>query len=422
MNTKTYDCGLRLVHEKNEAISAAVVKIYCLVGGRDEDDTNRGIAHLLEHMFFKGTEKRTARQINQTFDELGIVINAFTDYDRTCYHAQGLTEYLDTIFDVMSDCLYCSTFDAAELAKEKTVVCSELEMYENDFESVAQTNSVIIGLQGTGYDYILGGTVDSVLRLKTEDLIRFRDRWYTPDRIVVSVCGDVDFEVVDQLVQKYLLRAEFGAKEPVSFCRPCLAVKKEQRQIFESKNTDQVYGVLCFRELNKSSQDRQAFNLARLALGSTSTSRLFVKLREEHGLVYVVGASPTLFGDCGVNAVHFIASEQNAPKVVELIKETMDEIKRDGFTQKELDTFKNLSKTSLVLSLQTITARASRNGENYIYTDRDFVLKDELAQIDAVTLEQMNAAFKKYYDYQHLTSSIVSQEDKVDVTKIFGLK
>ncbi len=421
MNIKTYDCGIRLVHEQNDNISAAVVKIYCLVGGRDEDDSNRGIAHLLEHMYFKGTKTRSSQQINQTFDRLGIMINAFTDYDRTCFHAQGLTEHLDTIFDVMSDCLYNSTFDPKELEKERTVVCSELEMYENDFESVSQTNSVISSLPNTGYDYVLGGTVESVSQITTQDLLDFRDKWYVPSRIVVSVCGKVDFDTIDALVQKYLIKTTFVPAVPVAFFGEEKAINITKRQVFESKNTDQVYGVLCFRGLTKSSPDRWAFNLARLALGSTTTSRLFTKLREEYGLVYVIGATPSMFGDCGINAVNFIASEKNATKVVELIKETMDKVKKSGFTSEELETFKNIVKTSLVLSQQTISACASRNGETYFYTGETFDMDAELAHIDAVTLEQMNAAFIKYFDYQCLTSSIVSKEDKVNVPQIFGI-
>ena len=421
MNTKTYDCGLRLIHEENDTIAAAVVKIYCLVGGRDEDDSNRGIAHLLEHMFFKGTKTRNAHQINSTFDKLGVMINAFTDFDRTCFHAQGLTEHLSTIFDVMSDCLYNSVFDAKELAKEKTVVCSELEMYENDFESVAGTNSIIVGLQGTGYDYVLGGTVKSVSRLQTEDLLAFRDKWYTPNRIVVSVCGNIDFGTVDKLVQEYLILPKFKTQKPISFRKDCLPIDIKTRYKFESKNTDQVYCYLNFRGINKSSPDKYAFNLARLCLGSTSTSRLFVKLREEYGLVYVIGTAPCLFGDCGVNSINFISSEQNAKQVVELIKETIQDIRENGFTNDELKTFKNICKSSLVLSQQTISARASRNGEVLIYNDSDFDVNYELAQIDAVALEEMNAAFNKYFDADYLTASVVSKTEVVDVLSIFGV-
>lgn len=419
METKTYDCGLRLVHEKNETISATVVKIYCLVGGRDEDDGNRGIAHLLEHMFFKGTKKRTAQQINHTFDNLGVMINAFTDYDRTCFHAQGLTEHLDTIFDVMSDCLYNSTFVESELNREKTVVCSELEMYENDFESVAGTNSIIVGSQGTGYEYVLGGTVESVSKLQQKDLVEFRDKWYVPNRIVVSVCGDVDFSTVDALVQKYLILPQVAPSEPISFKREILPNTITERQKFESKDTDQVYGYINFRGLTKSSVDKTAFNIARLCLGSTSTSRLFVKLREEYGLVYVISTSPCLFGDYGINCVNFISSEKNAQKVVELIKQTLDEIRQNGFTQIELDTFKNIAKSSLVLSQQTISARASRIGEGLIYCDELSDLSTELKQINAVTLTEMNSAFNKYFDYNYLTASVVSKNEIVNIPQIF---
>jgi len=422
MINKTYDCGMRLVFEQNKAISATAIKIYCLVGGRDEDDSNRGIAHLLEHMFFKGTESRTSSQINSTFDKLGVIVNAFTDYDRTCFYAQGLSEHLETMIEVMSDCLFNSTYPSQELAKEKTVVCSELEMYQNDFENLAGTNAVTIGLQGTGYDYVLGGTPESVSKLTTEDLVNFRDKWYTPDRIVVSVCGDVDFDTVDNLVQKYLIKANFIAKSPISFHYDCVLPKIVKRSFFESKETDQVYGYLNFRGINKSSEDIVAFNLARLALGSTTTSRLFVKLREEHGLVYVIGTSPCLFYDCGVNAINFISSAINAPKVVSLIRETIDEAKENGFDSNELMTFKNIAKSSLVFSQQTISARAGKNAETLIYTDQQFDMSEELAKIDAVTLSEMNSALRKYFDYNFLTVSVVAKEDKVLATKIFGIE
>ena len=421
MITKTYDCGMRLICEQDKSIQAVAVKIYCLVGGNNEDDSNRGIAHLAEHMFFKGTEHRTSKEINSTFDKLGIIINAFTDLDRTCYHTEGLTEYIETMFDVMSDCLYNSTYPKEELDKEKTVVCSELEMYDNDFERVAETNGQIISLQGTGYDHVLGGTVESVSKLETADLINFRNKWYTPDRIVVSVCGDVDFDTVDALVKKYLIKDNFKKATPVTFHKPCLDIDIKKRYLFQSKETDQVYGMLNFRAINKSSEDVTAFNLARLALGSTTTSRLFTKLREMYGLVYVITTYPSLYGDFGINSVYFIASAKNSNRVLALIKETIDEVLKDGFTQEELDTYKNISKSSLILSNQSIATRAAKIAESIIYTEKEHNIQDKIAEINAVTLEQMNEAFKKYFDYQYLTVALVAKEDNFESLKLFGI-
>lgn len=411
INTKTYDCGMRLVHEQDKSIKAVALKIYCLAGGRDEDNSNRGIAHLLEHMFFKGTNKRTAKEINTIFDSLGIMINAYTDYDRTCYYAEGLVEHLETMFDVMGDCLFNSTYPKAELDKEKTVVCSELEMYTNDFENVVQTNAQIIALQGTGYDYVLGGTVDSVSKLETSDLIKFRDKWYLPNRIVVSVCGDVDFDTVDNLLKKYILPKDAKISEPISFCRPELDIDIKKRYLFESKETDQVYGMINFRSINKSDKDIVAYNIARLALGSTSTSRLFIKLREMHGLVYVISTSPSLYGDCGLNGINFISSEKNANKVIDLIKETLDEVSRDGFTIEELNAFKNIYKSTLVLYGQTISSKSAKNAESIIYNEAIYDIDEKIKQIEDVTLDEMNAAYKKFFDYKYMTAAIVAKKD-----------
>lgn len=419
MNTKTYDCGLRLIHEQNSTIKAVAVKIYCLAGGRDEDDSNRGIAHLLEHMFFKGTNKRTSREINLTFDRLGVMINAFTANDLTSYHTEGLVEHLDTMIEVMADCLYNSTYPKEELDKEKTVVCSELQMYENEYADVAQTNGLIVALQGTGYDYVLGGTVESVSKIESKDLIAFRDKWYTPNRIVVSVCGDVDFEKVDSLVQKWLIPQGAIHSLPITFCRENMDIDIKKRYLFESKQTDQVYGVINYRSINKSHKDVVAYNLGRLALGSTASSRLFTKLREEHGLVYVISANPTLFGDCGVNSVTFIASEKNASKAMELIKQTIDEVKKDGFTQEELDAYKNIYKSTLVLYSQSISSKAAKNAEAIIYTENNFDVEAKFSEIDAVTLDDMNRVFREFYDSKYLTIALVAKEDKIDALQIF---
>ena len=419
-NVKVYDNGLRLVYEYDNSIKGIAVQFCCLVGGKDEDDSNRGIAHLAEHMFFKGTNKRKSKEINLELDKRGISSNASTSKDKTKFIATGMSEYAEIIFDIYSDCLFNSTYPIEELEKERNVVCSELEMYENDFQDKVISNSELVGLQGTNYSYVLGGTVESVSKITTEDLIKFRDKFYTSDRLIISVCGDIKQEEIERLIEKYILpNCSKEEKTPITYNLPITEINIKDRISFTSKETDQLYAVINFRGINKSSKDLTAYRLAQTALATTMTSRLFIKLREENGLVYLINECSMVYGDCGTNGIVFISNEKNGEKVIKLIKETIDEVREKGFTDEELSTCKNIIKTNLYFSVQTIYGKAVRNLNNLIYDDKLTDIETQINEVDAVTLKEMNEVFNKYYDYKYTTMGIVAKENKDYLIKTF---
>ena len=203
---KTYKNGLRLVHNYDNTNSAVSVRFCTLVGGKDEDESNRGIAHLAEHMFFKGTEKRSFLDIIKEFDRLGVSNNAFTSQDMTVFYATGLADMTESIFDILSDCFFHSQYPQNELENEKQVVCSELKMYLDDNRDLMYTNGTGLAMQGTPYEYPLGGTVESVSKLTQEDLKKFHDKFYQPNRLVISVSGNIELDKIEELVEKYVLK------------------------------------------------------------------------------------------------------------------------------------------------------------------------------------------------------------------------
>lgn len=177
--------------------------------------------------------------------------------------------------------------------------------------------------------------------------------------------------------------------------------------------------MVNFRSINASAEDVYAYKLAKLALGSTFSSRLFVKLREEYGLVYAVYVYNKMFAECGLNSIHFISNAKNAKQVLTLIKEVLDKVKSEGFTEDELNTYKNIYKTSLTLSGQTLMSKASLNLNKIVFAEKYYNLDEELENIDSITLQQMNEAFNKYFDYKHLTIGVVAKEDDIDAIAIF---
>ncbi len=418
-DVKQYKNGLRVIVDEQKSNRGVSIKFYALVGGKDEDDTNRGIAHLAEHMFFKGTPKRDSRTINLEFDKRGIFSNAFTADDMTCFFADGMDEHAEIIFDVLSDCFFNSLYPAEELAKESQVVCSELEMYENEAQDKANSIGQILALQGTEYAYALGGTVESVSKITTQDLIKFRDKFYTPNRLLISVSGNISKDKVFGLVDKYVLsNCAMTPAEPISYKKELLDIKIKNREAFSAKDTDQVYGIINFKGINDCAPEVPALNIARLALASTFTSRLFLRLREENGLVYVIQSGLTRYGECGWNDLFFICNQKNVEKTLTIIRDEIKNIRANGFTQEELETFINISRTSLILNAQSNNAIATNNANAMIYREQKFDISERIKAFEDLTLEKVNAVFNKYFDFDYLTFAYVAKEKNDNYYKL----
>lgn len=415
---KTYKNGLRLIHNHDTTNQSVSVNFMTLVGGKDEDDTNRGIAHFLEHMFFKGTEKRTCKEINAEFDKLGIFVNAYTSKDMTVFYNIGLASQCENMFDILSDCFFHSQFPKEELVLERKVVCSELEMRLDDNKDLMIAKSEELALQGTEYAYPLGGTVESVSKLEREDLINFRNKYYTPDRLVISVSGNVTQEEVEALINKYVLpNCSTEEKTPINYIVDDFGIDIKEKYSFTKRDTDQYYSTISFRGIGIDSEDLTAYRCMIRALGGSMSSRLFRKVREERGLVYTIS---TFCSDCAKsqNGIIFYCNIDKAEETYKAVREVLEEIRADGFNEDDLSVAKNLRKTSLVLGTIQPAKKALSGGEKLIYNNKLLNIDEELEAIDKITIQDMNNAFTKYFDNKDMTVTVVSKDNKLDPIKI----
>lgn len=407
---QTYKNGLRLVYDFDDSTKAVSVVFGCAVGGADEDGTNRGIAHLAEHMFFKGTNKRTAKEITLIFDKLGIANNASTGNDVTMYYATGMNEHLETIFDVYSDCFFNSTYESEGLELEKKAVCSELEMYLDDYKDLVRMKGAEVALQGTPYQYTLGGTVESVTKLKQADLVAFRDKFYTTNRLIISVSGNVSKEKVEALIEKYILCHCDEELTPVTYNVAPLTINLQKRFNFEKRDIDQCYCLICFKSIHYNDPKMLKYRAMNVVWGDIMSSRLFRKVREEKGLVYVVSAYDEVFKDAGVNGIIFYANKNNTEEVLKTIRQTILETKQDGFTDEELETAKNVLKTSYTLGGIMPSARAKRGFNSVLYKEKPFNIEEKFNEIDALTTQDLNDAFNEFVDFDDLSVAVVGKE------------
>lgn len=415
---KTYKNGLRLVYDFDNSTKAVSVVFGCAVGGADEDASNRGIAHLAEHMFFKGTNKRTAKEISLIFDKLGISNNASTSNDVTMYYATGMNEHIETIFDVYSDCFFNSIYELESLELEKKAVCSELEMYLDDYKDLVRMKGAEIALQGTPYQYTLGGTVESVTKLKQADLIAFRDKFYKTNRLIISVSGNISKEKVEKLIEKYILGYCQEELTPVTYNVEPLAINLQKRFNFEKRDIDQCYCLLCFKSIHQNNPKILKYRAMCVVWGDIMSSRLFCKVREEKGLVYVISAYDEIFKNAGVNGIIFFANKNNTIEVLKTIRQTILQTQQEGFTEEELETAKNVLKTSYTLAGIMPSARAKRGFSSVLYEEKPFDMEKRFNEIDALTKQDLNDAFNEFVNFDDLSVAIVGRDENEKVLDI----
>ena len=415
---KTYKNGLRLIHNFDNANQAVTVSFVTLVGGKDEDDSNRGIAHLAEHMFFKGTTNRTNKQLTSELDTLGILYNASTSKDLTTFYTMGLAEQCEKMVDVLADCFFNSNYPENELKLEKDVVCSELCMYLDDNKEQIFTKAEDLGLQGTEYAYTLGGTVESVSKIERADLLSFKERFYKPERLIISISGNIELEEVEQLIDKYVLpNCSTDEVKPVDYATNDFAIDLKERISFTKKDTEQFYSVISFRYINRTKEDMCKFLCMLQALGGPTGSRLYKQVREEKGLVYSIS---TLYSEYvkSMTGIMFYSNRDKAEATYKAIREVLEDIRERGFKEEDLQIAKNSRKTSLVLSTINPANRAIGCADRLIYKGELLNVDKQLKAIEEVTLQDINDMFNKYFDNNYLAVAYLAKDDNIDPIKI----
>ena len=419
MQLKTFDNGIRLIHEFIEDSQIFSIRFCVMAGSNDEREDEWGIAHLLEHMTFKSTKNQTTKQISETMDRLGGHFNAYTSNETTVYYLTTTKYNAKEAVQCFCDILVNSQFDAEELENEKNVVCSELKMYEDDFPNVCMENLISNVFAGTPMEHPLGGTPESVIALNSEKLKEFKLRNYTPGRIIVSSAGGITMQEMSDLLKENLIKYYNKSEECLSYKRAELQPTPKTRIVFKKKDTDQVYFYISLPGGNKSSDLTEVETLINVILGGCMSSRLFVGVREEKGLVYHISAGSEKFSSMGVNVIRFFSNKENALKALEATKEVLDDLKANGIKESELMKAKEIFKTSQILNREKVSNITGQNLSNYIYRNEVFDILKFLDKINQISLEQLNNRLKVLLDYDKFTFSIVSNENNINPLTIF---
>ncbi|MCC9087156.1 M16 family metallopeptidase [Bacillus pumilus] len=399
---KTYTCqnGVRIVLENNPTVRSVAIGVWIGTGSRHETPEINGISHFLEHMFFKGTKTRSARDIAESFDRIGGQVNAFTSKEYTCYYAKVLDSHAGYALDVLSDMFFHSAFDENELKKEKNVVYEEIKMYEDTPDDIVHDllGKAIYGEHSLGYPIL--GTEETLSTFNGDSLRAYMDEFYTPDRVVISVAGNVD----DTFIRE--VETLFGSYEGKGKKQPVEAPQFHYDKLTRKKETEQAHLCMGFNGLPAG--DKGIYDLIVLnnVLGGSMSSRLFQDVREDKGLAYSVFSYHSSFADNGMLTIYGGTGAKQLNLLSETILQTLDVLKREGITQKELENSKEQMKGNLMLSLESTNSKMSRNGKNELLLGKHRTLDEIIDEINHVTLDGVNNLSKRIFTEDYALSLI----------------
>jgi predicted Zn-dependent peptidase len=387
----TLPSGLRVISEQVPGQRSATIGVWVGVGSRDESPALHGCSHFLEHLLFKGTPERSALEISIALDAVGGEFNAFTAKEYTCFHARVLDEDLPLAVDVLGDMITSSLITEEDVDAERDVILDEIAMHDDDPDDVAHNLFSSLAWGDSPLGRPIAGTAASIESMTRDQIRRFYRRHYRPERMVISVAGNVDHAKVVRLVRSAFSRRDFldGTAEPVAQ-RQTLMPRKVGTGIAEAtRHFEQVNVVLGVQGLTRSDPRRFALGVLNAALGGGTSSRLFQEVREKRGLAYSVFSFASQHVDAGLVGVSVGCLPNKLEQVLDVVRAELAKIAQDGIDLEELTRGKGQLKGGLVLGLEDSASRMTRLGKSELVDDELLSIDEVLARIDGVTLDDV---------------------------------
>lgn len=403
---RTLKCGLRVVLEQIPYVQSVTTGVWVKAGCVDEKENEKGISHFIEHMMFKGTAKRSARQIASDADALGAQMNAFTSKESTCYYIKSLTSNVDKACEILIDMLTGSLFDPAEMAKEKQVVKEEIKMVEDTPEDDVQDMLYEELFRGGPLAKSILGTPESLDAITHDDIIRYIGREYTLDHIVVSVAGNFD---ADEICQQF--------EHSLSCMTPSKAEKEHGSAIYvpsfrtKVKDIEQSHICLGTRGLKFGDDDVYALTILNNIMGGSMSSRLFQNIREEKGMAYTVYSYTAAYCRDGLYAISAGVAHDKIEDTVYAIREELEKLASGGVTEDELRISKEQTKGSYIFSLENTGSRMVSNGKYAVNCNTVRSPEDVIRAIDSVTQDDIRRMAELITDISTYSGTLVSKRD-----------
>ncbi len=375
------DNGVRVITEHVEHMHTVAIGIWVANGSRNESPECNGVAHFIEHLLFKGTGRRTARQISMELDSMGGILNAFTGHEYVCYYAKVLSKFLPRVTDLLSDIFLHSTFPADELERERKVILQEIKMRDDSPEEAIHDRFHQNFWSGHALGNSILGTEEIINGISRDAVVQYKQSRYRPDDIIVSAAGNVNHEELVALVAAEFSTLSSSWKPDGYGFRP----KGGRRLNLCERDLEQTLICMGTRALQQDHPDRYAMHLLTTILGGGMSSRLFQEVREKKGLAYSVYSYVISHADSGALVVYSGTEQKHCREVIDIALTEMKRLKHEPVTQAELDSAREQLKGKLLMSLESSDSLMTRLAKNVIYLGHHQPIEKILEGFDAVT-------------------------------------
>jgi predicted Zn-dependent peptidase len=404
---------MRVVTERIPYLHSVSMGIWLNVGSRDETEDESGLTHFIEHMLFKGTEKRSAQEIAKQLDAVGGMSNAFTSKENTCFHAKVLDTHLPLVVDILSDIFLHSVFDHAEVEREREVILEEINMVEDTPDEYVHILFNRNFWDSNPMARPIFGSIQTVQSFTQEMIVGYLNRGYHPDRIVLSAAGNVEHEEFLKLVEPAFSNIKrhshtFNRKVPLI----------NSRVELYSKDLEQVHLCLGTRGTSLVEKERYSCSILNVILGGSMSSRLFQEVRERRGLAYSIYSFLSSHTDAGMVGIYGAVRPHNIMETLEVIRKEVRRFKEEPISGAELRAAKEHIKGGIYLAAENTDNRMSRLAKNEIIFDR-FVPYEEIeAGLEGVTVQEVQSLAQELFRPEFMSLVLLGQVDglKVDQT------
>jgi predicted Zn-dependent peptidase len=410
VNKTILDNGIRVISEEIDHVRSVSIGAWVGGGSRHESGLTNGAAHFIEHMMFKGTERRSAFDIASAIDSVGGVMNAATGKEQTSFYIKIPDYHLELAVDLLADIFTGSRFDETEIGREKSVILQEIRMVEDTPDDLIHDF-----FEGMFWkDHPLGlailGTKERVDAFSRDDLLSFFHTCYQGTRLVIAAAGHLKHNAFVELI-----RRSFGSIVGSAAAGPNTAPEAKPGKYVLRKDLEQVHLIIGAPAPSAVSPERHAGFLLNAVLGGSMSSWLFQEIREKRGLAYAIYSYLTSYMDTGLFGIYVGTGSEKLREVLGLIREGMKRFSSELLTETELRSAKELIKGNYLLGMESTDNRMAGLARNEIYFGRQVTPEEVIARIDAVDREEIRSLAARMFRSDALTVAAVGPVSEDDL-------
>lgn len=413
--------GISVVLSPQEGAKSATILVYCRVGSRYETKEINGASHFIEHLMFKGTKRRpTAQDISRELDQYGADYNAYTSKDKTGYYVKSESAHLSNAIDLLYDMIFHSKYDPKEINRERGVIIEEINMYEDNprmhIEDLLER--VLFPSSTLGWEII--GPRKVIRKITPKQLREYRDAYYIPERLTITVAGDIPKDVMKQLGATFGRLRSPKRKRDAAYKPFCPPKSLKNALIVQEKKTEQTQLGLAFFGYPIGHEDEPTAKLLSVILGGYMSSRLFIQVRERRGLCYSVYASHDAVEDTGMFSIFAGLDRKRLNEAVHTIYGELDKVKKQGVTEEELRRAKDNLRGKIALAFEDSSFQAAWYGKQWMHEKKIQTPEERMKEIDRVTRTDIKRVANAIFNPACVAKSVIGPKgNRAALDKIF---